>query len=726
MPVSVLGKLEVEFVPGSGTWVDLTSRCNQVKVVRPRSGQGIAPTTTVLTAMLENFADGTGFCPLSPDNPAGAYYPNVVRDRRVRLTAVWNAGANTSVRFLGWADTWVPDAANGNTSNGTVTLTASCILSRYARTNLLSDYGQTFAQVITHNDYYPLDEPSDSVTVRGVAADLTPVAARVIQPTGGTGQMQLGKPDSTILVDGSAQFSRGDSQSPSPVLLIRLRDGENLTRTSAWFKLNNDPALANDDAIVMYDASGNSVWRLVVALVSGKIHWQVLDANNAITVDWNSGVPRDESWHWVSILPFVSGSNAIAIAIRDKSVPDRIVGTAFFTTADPRIGKWMVVGGRMPPFTLGKQTNTLMGDVSSIWLQYGSDFGASYSDRSTAGFVRTGAERNSLLDNYSSALDALVGGPAGGGPDATPVMFTGANTNLLQAWQEHIATVGGILSTQPNGKRRYAVPVDCRLPTVVLTLDASADLQMDAGGWTQVHDERPTRITGTGPVGSITVTDTVTEALTGIRLDGQDITTAGGTIDVPRNAAALVIARRRARLSSFGVDATLTATDKVATIMGLLAGDRIRVTGLPTAYLGISEIDQYASGWEETYSGKYSLAQFVFDSDPADDPPEGVWDDAEYGRTAMDSGSVVSGGTCVGTTTTGTVILTTTSPLITTGGEYSMDLDWNGERITISGVGGGTSPQTATVTARGVVPSVARVHASGETVDVYHAATLGL
>jgi hypothetical protein len=112
----------------------------------------------------------------------------------------------------------------------------------------------------------------------------------------------------------------------------------------------------------------------------------------------------------------------------------------------------------------------------------------------------------------------------------------------------------------------------------------------------------------------------------------------------------------------------------------------------------------------------------VFDTDPADDPVEGYWDDAEFGRVAMDSGSTITGGTCIGNTGTGTVIITSTSPLTTTGGEYPMDLDWSGERITISGVGGSTSPQTATVTARGVAPGVARSHVTGDTVNIWHAA----
>jgi len=149
----------------------------------------------------------------------------------------------------------------------------------------------------------------------------------------------------------------------------------------------------------------------------------------------------------------------------------------------------------------------------------------------------------------------------------------------------------------------------------------------------------------------------------------------------------------------------------------------MRVEGLPTEYMGVSYVDAFASGWTETYSADGRLAQFVFDTDPADDPAEAILDDAEYGRTALGDGvATITGGTCVGITGTGTVVITSTSPLTAVGGEYSMDLDWLGERITVSVPGGSTSPQTCTVTARGVAPTVARVHATGQAVEIWHAA----
>jgi hypothetical protein len=64
--------------------------------------------------------------------------------------------------------------------------------------------------------------------------------------------------------------------------------------------------------------------------------------------------------------------------------------------------------------------------------------------------------------------------------------------------------------------------------------------------------------------------------------------------------------------------------------------------------------------------------------------------------------------------------------LSTSAGDYPLDLDLNGERVTItSAPAGGTSPRTVTVT-RGVAPTVARAHSAGEAIDVWNAARIAL
>jgi hypothetical protein len=813
--IPITGKLEIQFVPG-GAYIDVSNTVKSATVMRPRATLDSPVQATTLTAVLFNDPDlGGGYSPYSPDSPAGAYYPNVTRDRLIRLTATWpsyattgatatavsststsylvatnadaadvplsslvrlydgggvlkedslftvtavpsaggftnitldrpasgtistgdqlrvvTVGTATSRRFFGWTDLWVPDAGGGSPSEATVTVTASDIISRYARRRLLSDYGEQIT-ALSLNDYWPYDDPSDSVFLRGLAVDAVIPAAQVVQARGGTGTMSLGQADNTILVDGIASFSRGDSQSPSPVITHTLR-GLQLRRVSAWIKLTVDPALANDDAIVAHDASGAIIWRLAVNVsnVPPKVQWQILDQNGTMRSQWTSGYPRDEAWHWIScFFADNAGDPASFIAVRDKSIPDAFVsGYVTPWPRDPSLNvAYLIVGGRGNPKTPGKQVNTLMGDVSSLHVVYAGGGDSSLSYFSAANFPFTGQQRAAQLDAYSFAANVLMGGGLGhGDADATPVMLTGTNQTELDAWAEHARTTGGRIITQPSGQRRWDAPSAVRPIAVSLFLDAEADLHMPAGGWQGERIERPTRVTASSPAGSTRVTDAATEALTGVRLDGPDVATAAGDVSVARSAAAWVMAGGKTRLSSFGLDATLTATDKVSSIMALLPGRRVRISNLPVGVLGYSYMDVFANGWSETYSAETQSAQFIFDTDPADDPPSAIFDDAEYGRFALPSTATITGGTCIGTVATGTVIITSTSPLPTAAGQYPMDLDWNGEKFTISGVGGGTSPQTCTVTARGVAPTVPRdTHIAGETVDIWHAMALG-
>lgn len=730
--------LEVEFVPGSGVWVDLSARVRRVEIPRPRPTATDPAQPTTLTATLDNVPDPvTGISPLTPDSPLADHYPNLERDRRVRFTATWDA--STSVRFLSWADKWESGMEEGP-EDATVTLTASCILSRYARRRLLSDYAEKVLELAASagpNDYWPYDEGTkghpDAATLRGYGSDGPGVevdvpAAEVVQPfkpDGLTGSLELGSADGGILVDGIATFSRGDSSAPSPVILHRLRDGEQVGRVSAWIKLDQDPALANDDAMAGYNIDGDLLWRLIVVLSGGLVVWRVVDAAGTMHSEWSTGHARDESWTWVSVLFAESGGlPTSAIAVRDRVIPDRVVaGNSGTWPADPRTTRWLVVGGRMPPKTKGKQVNTLMGSVSSVWVQY-AELAGSVSEYSAAGVQFTGLQRTSaMLEDYGETLDTIVGGGVGeADADDTPVMLTGqAGSTLLEAWAEHARTVGGHVFTRPDGRREWRPPSETRPLTVALTLDAENDLHLPAGAWQGERDEAPTRVTASSPAGSITYIDVAAEAATGLRTEGSTLDTAAGTIDVALQAAAWETVQRGTRLASIGIDLTLTATDQIAATMALLPGERIRVTGLPSGTLGYTYRDVYASGWTEVYEP--DAVTFTWDTDPADDPSEARFDDAEFGRFAMgDGAATITGGTCVGTTGTGTVVITTTSPLTTDAGEYPMDLDWLGERITISGVGGGSSPQTATVTARGVAPTVARVHVTGQAVDVWHAA----
>lgn len=740
---SVQHKVEVQFVPG-GSFVDISGRSRGTVITRPRCTVETVVEATTCTVVLDNTpataaelsawgapAGAVGFSPFTPDSKIAAFAGNIERDRMVRITYTWNAGANTSVRFFGWSDKWAPDLS-GDIAQATVTLTGSCVLSRYARRDLISEYGEQITNA-AHEDYWPYDDAPDATYLRGLSLDRTDIpAAQVIPSVDGTGTLSLSKPDSTILMDGMISLARGDGAvTNSPVVLHQLRTNEDVHRVSMWVRLDGDFTGTSDDICSAYDNNGLLVWRLQAALVSGVIQWRILDENQFTRTQYTTIYPRDDSWHWLSVLLYDNaGDPGSGLAIRDKTIPDQVVAS-YFTPwpRDPSKNiKWLVIGGNMNPRAAGKQANTLNGSISGVWVTQGTGITSSRSSVSAAGVVIPATTRAAYLVGYGAQIDAPVGGGVGfsGSIDNTPVMITNASDNLLDAWREHMRTVQGRIFTRPDGRRTLVYPDVVNQTVPALTLDAEADLHMPVGGWQGERIERPTRQTVNAPVGSVTLVDAVTEAATGLRLTGSDLDSSAGSVAVARGLAYRQLVAGQARLSSFGFDVTLMPSDQRSTVFALLPYQRIRVQGLPSAYLGVTWMDVYASGWEESYGIVDQSLTFVFDTDPADDPPEGIFDDAGYGRFAVgDSGCTVTGGTCLGTTATGTVIITSTSPLSAAAGDYPCDLDWNGERITVTTPGGATSPQTFTVTARGVAPSVARVHSAGEALEVWFAMRFG-
>ena len=181
-------------------------------------------------------------------------------------------------------------------------------------------------------------------------------------------------------------------------------------------------------------------------------------------------------------------------------------------------------------------------------------------------------------------------------------------------------------------------------------------------------------------------------------------------------------------LEQLTVDLANTGNDLWASTLALELGVRIRLSNLPSTYYGWTYADVYPYGWTEEWDQQ--RAKFTFDTEPADAPPEGYVDDATYGRTSGDSGTAtVTSGTAVGTTGTGTMVVTTsTGPALSNAaGDYPQDFDWNGERVTVTAApAAAASPQTLTITARGVAPSVARSHSAGEPITPWLQATATL
>lgn len=937
-------KVEIEFVPKSGAFIDVSGRVFGLQIIRPRTAPAdSAAASTLILGLLNSPAtaaevsawgttSGTGMCPFSPDSPLAAFWPYVTRERRVRVTYGWNAGANSSVRFFGWLDIWNPDAGPSPPSTATVTVSGSCVLSRYARRKILSPFGEALLTA-SNTAYWPLDDAEDSTVVRCASVNSDTADGQVVFPNvNNAGSLTLSETDGGVIADGVASFTRGDPNGPSPVLLMAL-NGNQLGRTHVAVKLDDDIAGANDDICCGYDASGALLWRFSARVSGGLVFFTIFDSNGTIQSDYGINTGRDDAWRYFELQWASATLSGFAFRKKNDANVSTVGGFGTFAS-DPRNTRYITFGGNMSPFKIGKTSNTLKGSVSCLAVQYNTASVVGYSRHALPLVPFTADEMYLRTVTIGNNIDTLVGGASGAlAVDPTPTFNTMDNAYLLDRWNQLAVTTGGRITTLPNGQRQYRTAAEIRSSTPAITLDAEQDLSAPAGGWGGVKEERPTRITVEGPIGSTTLIDAASETSVGMQLNGSVPPTMAGAVTVLQSVAGRVLTAGSNRLNSFGADWTSTSTSKLTAAMALVPGDRMRIAGLSSALVGYTQVDVYASGWSEVYDPADQSCSWVFDSDPADDPAEAVWDDAEYGRwalppggltpavllsdtftgstgaawsaswttaststgssntiqsnagqivtgsaggyvgshavrttsiTAADAsmlfsfqwitgdecyprawlrnpdtamsenngywvelnrpanfwqmgvtvagvntvmgqlgptvlfgtskwwcrwgivgtmlkarvwadglpepgtwdltgsdtqiaaagyagwtlrpgniglakwtvddlaisadfpgGATITGGTTVGNTGTGTGIVTSSDPLTATGGDYPLDLDWNGERETISGVGGATSPQTATVTARGVTPTVARVHAAGENVQVYHAFTWG-
>ena len=279
-------------------------------------------------------------------------------------------------------------------------------------------------------------------------------------------------------------------------------------------------------------------------------------------------------------------------------------------------------------------------------------------------------------------------------------------------------------------------PSAMRPVTPIATISLDADDILDGQAWplSRSVESRPTRITVNWPTGSDVVIDAAAEATGGsagsARREESIETTA--VDEAGAGDAAYWRLSRSAKLRPTSIVVDFTSSPNSNTLWSALKdmrpGDRVRLSNIPSAMLGYTYTDQFVYGWTESYSELRS--SWSLDPAPADAPPEAVFDDSTYGRWSAGGTMSVSSGTAVGNTGTGTIVVDTVgggAVFTTTGADWPMDLDWNGERITITAApGASTTPQTLTITARGVAPTIARAHSAGEQIDVWMAAAWAL
>jgi hypothetical protein len=200
-------------------------------------------------------------------------------------------------------------------------------------------------------------------------------------------------------------------------------------------------------------------------------------------------------------------------------------------------------------------------------------------------------------------------------------------------------------------------------------------------------------------VGSATASETVLNSVVSdLTLWGQDRIVRG------KNT--------RLRVTSILIDAMTTPTDRSTDLLGLVPGDRIRVSGLPAVTLGFTTWDGWLLGVTETHTP----TAHTFELFLASAIPEAIYDTNLFmsgGGLSLTAGITNSATSISVATSDGSLLETVAVP-------YTLLID--NEQVSVTACTTGT-PQVATIT-RAANGSSAIGHSSGALVDSYPAALI--
>lgn len=697
-PSTTLGiAYEIEFE--AGVWTDVTSLVYvgsvEIRVGRDSPASGIQPGTLDLD--LDN-TDGR----FTPDNPTSVHYPDFVEGKRIRV--VVTLGASTYPRFVGRIVTLEPTYPSDDPAQSVTHVAAVDSLGDLARITLPSYLeAKARAQVATAVAFFPLTDPDEHVGMFDVLDFAEPL--RIYDRIPGTGR-----------IDASADDTLGDGQS-----YVQLFTGKGL-----WHRSVGLPSLLA--------VAGGPLYVQACVKVSSSSYGEVLAIGNRrrdnidqlVRVRWTStgfivdsydggvstgssaAVAADDGWHYLVVKADSSGDSLVVDGGTTATSGGSFTGT-------PR---YLSVGGDMD-LTIGQMSVAIFALVGPI--------SGNATSAVISGYDFTLTEYKAALEDAANVSDiqATLSWSSAPTPKATPAFFVGQDglTALIDLVNSRSGIAYAVPSTFNTQTVQLVDTADFRPTTPALTIDAEGDLSASPTMLREIV-ERVAVSKASSPLQSVTVVD---DTVTGVGAATAEVDTVLADKNDLRAVATDRIARgasARLRPSSLTIDLATTANDLYAAFFALTPGDRIRLSGLPSTYFGFSYIDGYVEGWTERPND--NGYEVTFDLSPADAPPEALADDATYGRATFGDGvctltsDITSSATSLSLTFTGSALLSTAA------GDYPLDLDVNGERVTIaSAPAGGSSPRTLTVT-RGVAPTVARAHSAGEPVDVWLGARAAL
>lgn len=654
--------VEIEFT--AGVWTNVAANINQpvvIKVGRSDASTDSQPGTC--TVVVEN-VDGA----FTPDNPLSTYFPNLVEGKRLRVRVT---KGTTSTRFLGRITAIEPDYPSTPTQ-ATTTITAVDQLGDLAGITLDPAhvaYLKTTGTAGIPTGIWPLTETNSNNGAFDITGNYPPL--RVVYLTS-TGSVDF-TADSSFTGDTEACVSL----SPGAA----LRHQVNPVGTMFAASTQQFGGLFKLDAGSSGEVFAASRGKREAASSVYSVSWNGVDT---ITTNQGSSISGvTPGWHYLHL-----DTSAVSSTLWVDGVSSAGTSTGEYPTSIS-IGGTLNLSARDVFFIGFTSASVHVPIIRRLAFGVGSTLTTQATDLSTLAGITVA---------WTTA-ETAAGAPLG----------SGGRTGLDVALDMARGRAGIVYADYGAGTVKLLAGADSRPAAVSMTIDAEADA---VGGPTLSRGAKSGigRVTAKSLSAEATAVDTTAGTLTA------DVdSTLSSPVDLYSVASDLISRGRdqKLRLRSLQVDLVTATNDLYASLWALTPGDRVRYSNLPSTYFGVTYIDGYAEGWTEEISvDAYTV---TFDLSPADAPREAVFDTSRFGfgDGVCTASALTSSGTSVTLTWTGGQLLSTAA------GDYPMDLDINGERVTISAApAGSASPQTVTIV-RGVAPTVARAHSAGDPVEVW-------
>lgn len=676
-----------------------------VVITRGRGSEADDVQPGVLTALFDN-TDGAR----TPDNPLSPDFPFITDGAWTRF--VVTRGGVPSTRHRGRISVGEPQMPDGEPSRAVVAIESVDMLGTIAERDLLADWIEQWVNTAETAavDLFPLDE---DVPVPGTLRNLGSRAgtARVVAASTRAGSAKTETPEG-IALEGSVVLTPSTT-GVGPVISVTTGVAAGSVNNIMFtFRSTDRTAAAGPDKYlaVGLDGSGAALWSVRLKDNTGQCDVNVYDAagvfrgtiiGNFSSVGEAAGA---DEWHLVQLV--WSGGTMLGFTFR--AADNSQSGGATLTGLDIRGTRAVVLGGLVAGSrALGKQTACVAARFGAVVITDSTNSARQYLEPDALTTAQTRFTDMNLYCDFASAQIGTRNKPV--------ARKTSAGRTGFDVVAELARTTGALVvaSRSTDGTLLWYDSDQQRLPTVALTVDVELDAD-GSGGFPWRKGDVPSYVKATFPGGAVAYQDTSRP-----RKDVTVDTCAAdseGALDV---ASFRVNASQRLRLTKLVVDIATASNDLWSSIMALEVGQRIRCNlgtsgSILVSQYGATYVDVYAVGWREVYGR--DVAYWEIDTIPADDPFEAVVDGLD-GRVCPDEGAMTAtAGTLVGTGL-GTLVVTTSSgpALSTSAADYPCDFDWNGEDITVATApASATSPQTVTVTARGVGPTVARTHGAGE------------